>query len=117
MSIMNEGFTGSHNPLKTLELKLQQEIARGKNKKEADFKEAYPLIEQYLANKVLFKVVLETFNTAYGYTLHPPRFRKMLFDERKRRAETNDVVVCATCGHSLTSAAEIVELSDNKEDK
>jgi len=103
MSIMNEDLAGTHTPLKKLELGLRQAAVRGKSKKDADFREAYPLLEQHLANKVPQRVVLDTFSAAYGYTLHPPRFRKMLLDERNRRAEAGDVVVCTACGHPLPS--------------
>lgn len=101
MSIGHEVPVNLSNPLKSLELALQEALASGKNKKEADFKEAYPLIEQNLAKKVPFKIVMETFNKAYGYTLHAPRFRKFLLDERKRRSEAGDELLCNSCGQAI----------------
>ena len=115
MSNLQDSPNGSNNPLKAMELALQKAEASGKNKKEADFKEAYPLIEQNLAKKIPFKIVLETFNTAYGYTLHPPRFRKLLLDERKRREEDGNVLHCITCGQALKQNATITQWSEEKE--
>jgi hypothetical protein len=103
MNIMSEVLAGS--PLKKLEVALQQELAGGKSKKDADFKEAYPLIEQHLARKVSQKVLLDKFNAAYGHKLHPPRFRMMLEAERRRRAESGEHAMCATCGQKLHAIA------------
>ena len=115
MNSFNEEIKTKENPLQLLELALQEVLANGNNKKEAGFKEAYPLIEQNLAKKVPFKIVLEKFNTAYGYTLHPPRFRKLLRDERKRRAEAGDELLCVTCGQALNQNETVTEPSDNME--
>lgn len=113
MSIINEGCADS--PLTKLEQALQQAAVGGKNKKDADFREAFPLIERYLANKVPQRLVLETFNSAYGYTLHPPRFRRMLLDERRRRAETGEAICCATCGQQLPSKEDMPEVAHDLE--
>lgn len=115
MSMTNENVAGDKSPLDKMELALQQAAVGGENQKDAHFKEAYPLIEQHLAAKVSQKVVLDTFNAAYGYKLHPPRFRKMLLDERKRRAETGDVVICTACSRPLDSAANATDVTDNEE--
>ena len=109
MSLMNEVLAGTSSPLKKLELALQQEVAVGRNKKEADFKEAYPVIEQHLASKVSQKVLLEKFNAAYGHKLHPPRFRKMLEAERKRRSESGEDAICTACGQRLHTVGEVVD--------
>lgn len=109
MSNFQDNRNGSDSSLKAMELALQQAAANGKTKKETDFKEAYPLIEQSLSKKIPFKMVLETFNTAYGYTLHPPRFRKLLLDERKRREEGGDVLHCSMCGQVLNSDKTVLE--------
>lgn len=109
MSNIQEAINGSNKCLKAMELALQQVETSGKNKKEADFKEAYPLIEQNLSKKIPFKTVLETFNTAYGYKLHPPGFRKLLLDERKRRSEAGDVLHCVTCGQALPSNESLTD--------
>lgn len=103
MNSIYEEVKTIESPLKILELALQEAAAGGKNKKQADFNEAYPLIEQHLAKKVPFKVVLEQFNAAYGHKVHPPRFRKMLMDERNRRSMTGEVMVCSACGQQLIS--------------
>ena len=101
MSDFNESKANTDTPLQIFELALQKELTTGKNKKEADFNEAYPVIEQHLAKNVPQRIVLEMFNKAYGYTVHTPRFRKLLLDERKRRAEDGDVLVCPACGQKL----------------
>ena len=46
-------------------------------------------------------VVLEAFSASYGYTLHAPRFRKLLEAERKRRAEDDEELLCKACGNPL----------------
>lgn len=97
MSTMTNGYTA----LEIFELALQQAPIKSVNQKENDVREAYPAIVQSLARKVPQKVILEKFNEAYGYTLHPPRFRKLLEDERKRRADAGDVAVCKECGQQL----------------
>ncbi|MBL8256431.1 MAG: hypothetical protein JNJ62_07510 [Pseudoxanthomonas mexicana] len=102
---MNEVLADATSPLEKLELALQQEVAVGRNRKKADLREAYPLIEQHLANKVSQKVLLEKFNAAYGHKLHPPGFRKMLDEERKRRAESGEDAACIACGQRLHTTA------------
>src|SRR3546814_783396 len=87
MNAFNNSIAADISPLKKMELKLEKESVGGKHKKVADFSEAYPIIEQHLARKVPVSVVLEAFSASYGYTLHAPRFRKLLEAERKRRAE------------------------------
>ena len=103
------------SPLNILEAALQTALVNGKSKKEADFKEAYPLIEQNLAKKVPFKMVLELFNTAYGHKLHPPRFRKLLLDERQRRAVVGDELLCVTCGQAMGAKVIVNEQSNGVE--
>lgn len=88
---------------------LEMAAVNGKHKKGADFAEAYPTMEQHLARKVPQKVVLEKFNTAYGHTLHPPGFRKMLDEERKRREGSGEVVACSACGQQLLCAIKMGE--------
>lgn len=88
---------------------LETAAVNGKHKKDADFAEAYPTIEQHLARKVPQKVVLEKFNAAYGHTFHPPGFRKMLEAERKRRAEAGDLVACTLCGQHLSAAIKVID--------
>lgn len=109
MSTLNDSIAGDYSPLKKLEMALQHEAVGSKHKKDADFAEAYPIIEQHLACKVSQKVVLAKFNTAYGHAIHPPRFRKMLEDERKRRMEDGDDVICPACGQQLHRVDEDVD--------
>lgn len=108
MSLMNEVMAGAASPLKKLELALQQEATGGRHKKVADFKEAYPLIEQHLARKVSQKALLDKFNAAYGHKVHPPRFRKMLEEERHRRSESGEDAICIACAQRLHTAPEAV---------
>ena len=107
MNTMSEASAGAGTPLKKLELALEQEVACGKSKKDADFKEAYPLLEQYLARKMSQKVVLGKFNAAYDYKLHPPGFRKMLEAERKRRSESGEDPACRECGQRLHAVIDV----------
>lgn len=115
MSTLNDAIAGHHSPLKKLEMALQHEVLGSKHKKDADFSEAYPIIEQHLACKVSQKVVLTKFNAAYGHAIHPPRFRKMLDEERKRRAEAGDVATCTSCGQALVLATDMADVMDNEE--
>ena len=105
MSVFSETVAGNPSPLKKLELALQKEQVGTKHKKETDIAEAFPTIEQHLVRKVPVKVALEMFNLAYGHKIHPPRFRKMLEDERKRRAGLGEVVACSVCGQPPMDAA------------
>lgn len=109
MSLMNEVLAGAVSPLKRLELALQQEVTSGRNKKEGDFKEAYPLIEQHLARRVSQKSLLDKFSAAYDHKLHPPRFRMMLEAERKRRSESGENAICTACGQRLHTVGEVVD--------
>lgn len=101
MSTIEESRAGDNNPLEQLKLGLQRAVVGSASQALAHFSEAYPVIAQHLAANVSQKAALEVFNAAYGYRLHPPRFRKMLLDERKRRAATGDVTVCTACGQQL----------------
>lgn len=101
MNAFNEMGAGDISPLEKLEQALQKKAVGGKQKKEADFAEAYPVMEQHLGRKVPVKAVMEMFGEAYGYVIHAPRFRQMLETERKRRAEAGDWVTCTGCGQHL----------------
>ena len=108
MSTLSEVITGASTPFEKLELALQNETTGGRNKKYADFKEAYPLIEQHLARKVTQTALLKKFNGAYGHKLYPLQFRKMLEAERTQRHETGDDATCPTCGDKFQSAQKAV---------
>ena len=107
MSTSEETGTGNTSPLEKLEQALQKKAVDGKQKKEADFAEAYPVMEQHLRRKVSMKVVMEMFGEAYGYVIHPPRFRQLLEAERKRRDEADDWVTCTGCGQKLPVAIKV----------
>lgn len=109
MSALNETMTEAISPLKNLELALQNKLVGSNHKKDADIAEAFPTIEQHLMRKIPVKVALEMFNLVYGHKIHPPRFRKMLEDERKRRADCGEVVVCPACGQRLTGTVAAEE--------
>jgi hypothetical protein len=102
--------------LQKFEQLLSEEHVSGKCKKEHDFRVAYPAIERSLANNVPQRVIIETFNKAFGYTLHPPAFRKLLLEERKRYAESGECIVCHACGQKLVRE-EIAtdQVSDSEE--
>ena len=107
MSFLEEVGVGNASPLEKLTLALQKKVIGSKQKKEADFAEAYPVIEQHLGRKVPVKVVMEMFGEAYGYVIHAPRFRQMLEAERKRRTEAGDWVTCTECGQQLPAAIKV----------
>ena len=109
MSVFEEIGAGNTSPLKKLERALQKEAVGGKQKKAADFAEAYPVIEQHLGRKVPVKLVMEMFGEAYGYTIHAARFRQMLQAQRKRRAEACDWATCNDCGQRLPAAIKGTE--------
>lgn len=106
MSALSDATAGQHSPLKKLEMALQNEVVGSKHKKDADFIEAYPIIEQHLACRVSQKIVLAKFNAAYEHAIHPPRFRQMLEAERKRRSENREDVMCPACGQQLHRVEE-----------
>jgi len=116
MGVFEEAGAGNASPLKKLEQALQKQASGGKHKKEADFAEAYPVIEQHLGRKVPVKVVIEMFGEAYGYVIHAPRFRQMLEAERKRRTEAGDLVTCAGCGQQLPAAIKVADNAGDTED-
>lgn len=117
MSFLAEAAAGNTSPLEKLERALQKEAVGGKQKKEADFAEAYPVIEQHLGRKVPVKVVMEMYGEAYGYVIHAPRFRQLLEAERKRRAEDGDWVSCAGCGQRLPAAIKSAGNMGSTEEK
>lgn len=110
MDISAQDITDEASPLKNLERALQREVACGKrNKLEADFREAYPLLEQSLSRKLTRKAVVKAFNAAYGHKLHLPGFRDLLHAERKRRRDSGEEAVCPGCGNRLQAPEEAVE--------
>ena len=114
-NMTREAPVGANTALEKLALALQQDVASGKNKKTLDFKEAYPLIEQHLANNGSQKAACDKFNAAYGYRLHQPQFRKLLNAERKHRAEVGDVVKCDKCSAPLSFVTDAPDKVDNME--
>ncbi|PZP62671.1 MAG: hypothetical protein DI597_07425 [Pseudoxanthomonas spadix] len=116
MNIMtNEIGASANTALEMLAIALQEEIASGKNKRAIDFKEAYPLIEQHLANNGSQKTACDKFNAVYGYKLHQPQFRKMLNAERMSREASGDGVRCIHCNTPLHSATVGTEPDYNTE--
>lgn len=106
----------SASPLSVFGQSLEAVAISGKHQKQADFAEAYPTIEQHLARKVSQKLLLTKFNEAYGHTLHPPGFRKLLEEERKRRGEAGDLATCNSCGQQLPAATMSAESVGNTEE-
>lgn len=105
MSIITETWPDASNPLQELELALQRELTGGKSKIEIDFKEAYPLFEQHLAQRMRKRKLMDQFNAAYKHELNLAQFRKLLNAERDRREASGDMVACASCGQPLVAAA------------
>ncbi len=112
MSILTETWPGASNPLKELELALQQELTGGKSKLEIDFKEAYPLFEQHIAQRLRKRKLMDRFNAAYKHELNLAQFRKLLNAERERRKATDDVLACATCGQPFIAEAASNTMED-----
>lgn len=110
MDITDKEIADEASPLKNLERALQREQACGKrNQLEANFMEAYPLLEQSLSRKLTQKAVVKAFNAAYGHKLHPPGFRDLLHAERKRRRDSGEEAVCPGCGSRLQAPDHVVE--------
>ena len=97
---MSEALADVASPLKKLEMALKLEETDG-GKREADFREAYPVLEQHLTRKISQRKVMVNFNSAYGHKLHMPGFRKMLKVERERRSECGEHAQCRACGQRL----------------
>ncbi len=112
MSDIVETWAGASNPLEELELALQQELTGGRSKVEIDFKEAYPLFERHLAQKMRKRAVMDRFNAAYQHELNLAQFRKLLNAERDRRKASGDVVACAACGQLLIAADDTNTVED-----
>ncbi|HEL3840446.1 TPA: hypothetical protein UMY98_000313 [Stenotrophomonas maltophilia] len=101
MISLSDALAGIHTPLDRLQHALSQDLSVGKSKLEMDFREAYPVLEQHLIQRMRKRLVMERFNAAYSYKLNQAQFRKLLNAERERRNETGDVVVCTGCGRPV----------------
>lgn len=95
---------------------LETAAVGGKHQKDADFAKAFQTIELHLTRKVPQKVILAKFNEAFGHTLYPPGFRKMLDEERKRRKESGEDVTCTLCGQQLPVAVKAEECVGDTEE-
>ncbi|HEL7888373.1 hypothetical protein [Stenotrophomonas maltophilia] len=115
MSNMIEAPTEARSSLAQLERALNQRLTSGKGKLECDFREAYPLLEQYIARKMRKKALMELFNTAYEHELTLVQFRKLLNAERERRAVSGDVMICTACERPLASATNEAMHTNNGE--
>lgn len=107
MNALADTPTGINSPLDRLQRALAQDLNLGKSKLEMDFREAYPVLEQHLIQRMRKRLVMERFNAAYSYKLTQVQFRKLLNAERERRKETGDVVVCSGCGRSVHEPAAV----------
>lgn len=89
--------------------------AQNKRKNER-FSKAYPSIVRAKARNVSTKDILDGLEQG-GLKLHPQKFREMMKEEEKRRAEHGDVPCCRQCGQILQGAAAaddvLSERSDN----
>ena len=107
MSVLTDSLAGINTPLERLQLGLAQATSLGKSKLEMDFREAYPVLEQYLMQRIRKRMAMDRFNAAYEHALSLPQFRKLLNAERDRRRELGDAVVCIGCGQPVQGRAEI----------
>lgn len=105
MNTLADTPAGINSPLDRLQHALAQDLNLGKSKLETDFREAYPVLEQHLIQRMRKRLVMERFNAAYSYKLTQAQFRKLLNAERERRKETGDVVICTGCGRPLDEQA------------
>lgn len=105
MNSITDALAGIHTPLDRLQHALAQDLSLGKNKLEMDFRQAYPLLEQHLMQRLRKRVAMERFNAAYRYELNLAQFRKLLNAERERRKEAGDVVACSGCGRPVQAPA------------
>lgn len=113
MTTINEAFAHANTRLEKLQLALSQELTGGKSKLEADFREAYPVLEQYLAQRMRKRAVMDRFNATYGVDLVLAQFRKLLNAERARRNESGELVACPTCSRAYQESA----MNDQEEDQ
>ncbi|WP_295553113.1 hypothetical protein [uncultured Stenotrophomonas sp.] len=105
MNSLAETLAGIHSPLDRLQHALAQDLNLGKSKLETDFREAYPVLEHHLIQRMRKRLVMERFNAAYGYKLNQAQFRKLLNAERERREEAGDVAICTGCGRPFDEQA------------
>ncbi|MDA5337282.1 hypothetical protein LRM36_02510 [Stenotrophomonas maltophilia] len=104
MNSLADALAGIHTPLDRLQHALAQDLSLGKSKLETDFRQAYPVLEQYLTQRMRKRLAMERFNAAYDHQVTLPQFRKLLSAERVRRQETGDIVVCSGCGQPVLSS-------------
>ncbi|MEI2260014.1 hypothetical protein OHC51_03345 [Stenotrophomonas indicatrix] len=105
MSSLTDALAGIHTPLDRLQHALAKDLSLGKSKLEMDFRQAYPVLEQHLMQRMRKRVAMECFNAAYSYELSLAQFRKLLNAERERRQEAGEVVVCSGCGRPVQEPA------------
>jgi hypothetical protein len=106
MSALIDTLAGIQSPLDRLQHALAQDLNLGKSKLEMDFREAYPVLEQHLVQRMRKRLVMERFNAAYSHQLTQAQFRKLLNAERERREETGNVAICTGCGRSFHEQAQ-----------
>lgn len=78
MNTLTDTFAGVHSPLDRLTRALAQDLNLGKSKLETDFREAYPVLEQHLIQRMRKRAAMERFNAAYSHKLNQAQFRKLL---------------------------------------
>lgn len=105
MSVHTDAFSAGRSPLERLEMALAEAVTDGKNKIELDFREAYPVLERHLGQKMRKRAVMERFNAAYKHELNLAQFRKLLNAERERRNESGEVLACSGCGRPIHDSA------------
>ncbi|HGM5526229.1 hypothetical protein [Stenotrophomonas maltophilia] len=105
MSSLTDTLAGIRTPLDRLQHALAQDLSLGKSKLEMDFRQAYPVLEQHLMQRMRKRLAMERFNAAYSYELSLAQFRKLLNAERERRQEIGEVVACSGCGRPVQEPA------------
>lgn len=113
---MMTNFVSHTSPLDALTHALGEQLSKGKNKLEQDFRQAYPILEQHIAKKMRKKILVEQFNAAYKHDLTLIQFRKLLKEERSRRHAEGDAARCQSCGHLLVEAEEQTAVGTTEED-
>ncbi len=113
---MMTNFVSHTSPLDALTHALGEQLSKGKNKLEQDFREAYPILEEHIARKMRKKVLVDQFNAAYKHELNLIQFRKLLNLERARRHADGDATRCQSCGQLLVEAEENTAAETTEED-
>lgn len=89
---------GKTSSLSKLQRDIEAALANRRKTVADQIADAFEDLEEAMKNGIAQKVLMEMFNKNYGAKLHPARFRKLMENERARRASIS--------GASITYTAE-----------